>query len=254
MQGIGGEQHAGQAQVLHQRRHGRDFARRPGHLPVGQDEGGVAGEGAEHMSCGPVVQMVEAAAQGFAVERDGALSGHLDGPIQLLRMAAEGVLEIVPAERQEHMTQRVHGRSPPEAHPEGRIQAVALDCDEGDDLLIGGRPCQNRQNREQQQMPQAIALPLWAARIADFGKGGKQRTKRHQGDSRQLRISLQQIRSPMVQLSTLRRAGSGRYGRTAWPWVFPGVTFLNSSGTSRIFIAGLAGGLRRAFGPTCYRF
>ena len=23
----------------------------------------------------------------------------------------------------------------------------------------------------------------------------------------------------MVQLSTLRRAGSGRYGRTAWPWV-----------------------------------
>jgi PAS domain-containing protein len=22
----------------------------------------------------------------------------------------------------------------------------------------------------------------------------------------------------MVQLSTLRRAGSGRYGRTAWPW------------------------------------
>jgi two-component system, sensor histidine kinase PdtaS len=32
-----------------------------------------------------------------------------------------------------------------------------------------------------------------------------------------LRISLQQIRSPMVQLSTLRRAGSGRYGRTAWP-------------------------------------
>jgi hypothetical protein len=124
------------------------------------------------------------------------------------------------------MTQRVHGRSPPEAHPEGRIQAVALDRDEGDDLLIGGRSCQNRQNREQQQMPQAIALPLWAAWIADFaalplrvGKGSKQRTKRHQGDSHQLRISLQQIRSPMVQLSTLRRAGSGRYGRTAWPWV-----------------------------------
>jgi hypothetical protein len=35
---------------------------------------------------------------------------------------------------------------------------------------------------------------------------------------------------------------------------FPGVTFLNGSGTSRIFIAGLAGGLRRAFGATCYPF
>src|SRR3954453_6803120 len=53
MQGIGGEKHAGQAQVLHQRRHGRDLAGRPGHLLVGQDEGGVTGKGAEHMSCGP---------------------------------------------------------------------------------------------------------------------------------------------------------------------------------------------------------
>jgi hypothetical protein len=64
-------------------------------------------------------------------------------------------------------------------------------------------------------MPQAIALPLWAARIADFGKRGKQRTKRHQGDLHQLRISLQQIHYRTVQLSTLRQAGSGRYGRTA---------------------------------------
>src|SRR3954451_5383742 len=32
MQGIGGEQHAGQAQVLHQRPHGRDLAGRPGPL------------------------------------------------------------------------------------------------------------------------------------------------------------------------------------------------------------------------------
>jgi hypothetical protein len=73
MQGIGGKQHAGQAQVLHQRRHGRDLARCPSHLPMGQDERGVAGEGAEHMSRGPVVQVVEAAAQGLAVERDRAL-------------------------------------------------------------------------------------------------------------------------------------------------------------------------------------
>jgi hypothetical protein len=35
--------------------------------------------------------VVEAAAQGLAVERDGALPGHLNGPVQLVRMAAEGV-------------------------------------------------------------------------------------------------------------------------------------------------------------------
>jgi hypothetical protein len=60
----------------------------------------------------------------------------------------------------------------------------------------------------------ALAI-VWAVRIADFGRGGKQRTKRHQGDLHQLRTSLQQIRYHTVQLSTLRRAGSGRYGRTA---------------------------------------
>ena len=46
-------------------------------LPVGQDEGGVAGKRAEHRSRCPVVQVVEAAAQRLAIERDGALPGHL---------------------------------------------------------------------------------------------------------------------------------------------------------------------------------
>ena len=75
MQGIGREQHAGQ--LGDQRRHGWDLARRPGDLPVGQDEGGVAGEGAEHMSRLLVVQVIEAAAQRLAIERDGALPSHL---------------------------------------------------------------------------------------------------------------------------------------------------------------------------------
>src|SRR3954452_22539655 len=68
-----------------------------------------------------------------------------------------------------------------------RFQAVALNGDEGDDLLVGGRPCENR---EQQQMAQAIALSLRAAWIMDSFKRGKQRTKRHQGDLHQLRTSL----------------------------------------------------------------
>ena len=222
MQGIGGEQHAGQAQLGDQRRHGRDLAGRPGHLPVGQDEGGVTGKRAEHMSRFPVVQVIEAAAQRLAIERDGALPGHLDGPVQLLRMAAEGALEIVLVERQEQTAQRVHGRRPSEARPEGSVQAVALDGDEGDDLLVGGRPRQNRENREQQQMAQAIALPLRAAWIADFVERGKQRTKRHQGDLHQLRMSLQQIRYRTLRVPALGRVGSGRRGRTAWPWVSDG--------------------------------
>ena len=49
----------------------------PGHLLVGQDERGVAGKRAEHMSRCSVVQVIEAAAQRLAIERDGALPGHL---------------------------------------------------------------------------------------------------------------------------------------------------------------------------------
>ena len=169
------------------------------------------------MSRCSVVQVIEAAAQRLAIEGDGALPGHLDRPVQRVRMTAEGGLEIVLVERQEQTAQRVHGWRPSEARPEGSVQAVALDGDEGDDLLVGGRPCENRENREQQQMAQAIALSLRAAWIVDSFERGKQRTKRHQGDLHQLRTSLQQIRYRTLQALTLGRVGSGRRGRTAWP-------------------------------------
>src|SRR3954451_9970502 len=51
-------------------------------------------------------------------------------------------------------------------------------------------------------MAQAIALPLWAAWIADFVKRGKQRTKWHQSNLHLTRMSLQQSRHRTVQLST----------------------------------------------------
>ena len=166
----------------------------------------------------PIVQVIETAAQRLAVERDGALASHLDGPVQLPRMAAEGTLRIVPIERQERTAQGVHRRRPAEAGAEGGVQAVALDGDEGDDLLVGGRPRENRENREQQKMAQAIALPLWAAWIVDSFERGKQRTKRHQGDLYQLQTSLQQIRYRTLRVPALGRVGSGRRGRTAWLW------------------------------------
>ncbi|MEJ7715969.1 MAG: hypothetical protein WKF40_09850 [Thermoleophilaceae bacterium] len=72
MQRVGGEQHAREAKLGHQLRHGCDLVRRPGQLLVRQDQGGVAGEGAEHVDRLAVGQVVEAAAQRLAVERDRA--------------------------------------------------------------------------------------------------------------------------------------------------------------------------------------
>ena len=53
----------------------RDFIRFLIDIEVHQDEFGAGGEGAEHMSGGSVVEPVEAAAQGLAVQRDAAGAG-----------------------------------------------------------------------------------------------------------------------------------------------------------------------------------
>jgi hypothetical protein len=89
------------------------------------------------MSRFPVVQVVEAAAQRLAIEGDARSPA-----VQRVRMTAEGGLEIL--ERQEQTAQRVHRWRSSEARPEGSVQA--LDGDEGDDLLVGGRPCENPEN------------------------------------------------------------------------------------------------------------
>ena len=60
VQGVGGEQDAAQAQLLDQRLRRRDLIAF-GDLLMREDEGRLAGEGAEHLGGGLVVQVVEAA-------------------------------------------------------------------------------------------------------------------------------------------------------------------------------------------------
>ncbi len=174
MQRVGGEQHARKAQPGHQLRHRCDLVRRPSQFLVRQDQGGVAGKGAEHVDRLAVGQVVETAAQRFAVKRDRAQRFWGGACVQLVGMVAEGCFEIVATERQKQVPQSVHRRSPPEAGTEDGVQALALQGDEGDDLLLGGRARQHGENREQQQMPHAVALPLGTARVRHFGECGKQ--------------------------------------------------------------------------------
>jgi hypothetical protein len=73
VQGVDGEDDAGQAQVPD---HGPDRLGLGGHvrhLLVAEDQGRVGGEGAEHVRRGAVVQAVEAAAQGLAIQRHGGV-------------------------------------------------------------------------------------------------------------------------------------------------------------------------------------
>ena len=96
-------------------------------------------------------------------------------------MEARG--EIVAVERQEQVAQRVDRWSTREAGTEDGVQALALQGDEGDNLLVGGRARQHGENRGQQQMPHAVALALRATRVRHFSKCRKQNSERHRATS-----------------------------------------------------------------------
>jgi len=115
-------------------------------------------------------------------------------------MAAEGGFEIVRAERQEQVAQGVHRRGAPEAGAEDDVQALALQSDERDDLLVGRRAREHGENRKQQQVAHAVALTLWPARVAHRGECGKQDSEWHQSDLHEAGKSLPYSRGRMTPL------------------------------------------------------
>src|SRR3954447_17897284 len=137
VQGVGGEQDAPQAQPLDQRLRRRDLVA-PGDLLVGQDERRLAGEGAEHLGGGPVVQVVEAAAQRLAVQRDDPPPRRGGSVIEPLGVAAEGGLQLGRVERVQEGAQRVDGRGAAEAGAEGGVEPLAMHADEQADAAVGG--------------------------------------------------------------------------------------------------------------------
>ena len=124
---------------------------------VRQDQRRVAGKRAQHVCRGAVVQMVEAAAQRLAIERDGAPAVRGAGSIQVASMAAKGRLQGVGIERHEQVAQGVHRWRTSEPGTEEGVEALAVDGHEGDDALVRGRPGQHSQDREQQQVAHRVA-------------------------------------------------------------------------------------------------
>lgn len=106
VQGVGREQDAVQAQLLDQRLGCRDLVAL-GDLPMGQDERRLAGEGAEHLRRGLVVEMVEAAPQCLAVQRDDPPPRCGADVTKMPGVAAEGGLDRGRVERVQKGAQRV---------------------------------------------------------------------------------------------------------------------------------------------------
>jgi hypothetical protein len=183
MQRIGGEEHAGEAELREQPRHGGNLVRCRRDLLVRQDQRSVAGERAQHVGGGLIIQVVEAAAQRFTVQRDSAPARCADLLlVEALGVAPERGFEIGRIERQEEVAQSVERRGTAETGAEDGVQALAVDVDEGDDTLVRGRSGEHRQDREQQQRGQRVAPTLRAARVVDLVERGEQQRKWHDGD------------------------------------------------------------------------
>jgi hypothetical protein len=151
VQSVGGEQDAAQAQLLDQRLHRRDLVAF-GDLLMGQDERALAGEGAQHLGGGLVVQMVEAAAQRLAIQRDDPPPWRGRAATEMLGMAAEGGLDLGRVERVHEGAQRVDRRGAAEAGAEGGVEPLAMREDEQADAAVGGGAGQHCQDAEQQQV------------------------------------------------------------------------------------------------------
>src|SRR3954454_18049001 len=88
----------------------------------------------------------------------------------MLGVAAEGGLQFARVERVQEGAQRVDGRGAAEAGAEGGVEPLAMHADEQADAAVGGGAGQDGQHREQQQVGEAVALPLAAARAGSLAR------------------------------------------------------------------------------------
>ena len=146
VQGVGREQDAVQAQLLDQRLGRRDLVAL-GDLLMGQDERRLAGERAEHLGGGLIVQVVEAAPQRLAVQRDDPPPRCGADVTKMLGVAAEGGLDLGRVERVQEGAQRVDRWGAAEAGAEGHVQPLAMHADEQADAAVGGGAGQDGQHR-----------------------------------------------------------------------------------------------------------
>ena len=121
MQRIGGEEHAGEAEFRDQLRHGENLAGRRRDLLVRQDQRSVAGKRAQHVGGRLILQVVEAAAQRLAIQRDSAPALRANPLVQMTGVTTKGSFEIARIEREEEIAQGIERRSAPEADAKLRV-------------------------------------------------------------------------------------------------------------------------------------
>ena len=137
VQRIEGDNCAGRKTEFGQQRLGRrDLVGLLGDVDMGEHEGGIDGERAQHQRGGTVMEIVEASPPCFAVERDaGPPGGHARG-LQQAGMMPESCLDRGWIEPFEDIANGGVRRRAAPLQTEGRVQPAAMGIDEGDDTAI----------------------------------------------------------------------------------------------------------------------
>ena len=157
----------GNAETGQQRLCRRDLVGRLGYVDVGEHQSGVGGKGAEHPCCGTVTKLVEAAAQGPAIERDAALSGCASHGLQHGGMTPACCFRPGRIEPLEDIAHGGMRRCSAPVQTEHRVQPAACSAcgvlslrrwtsDEGDDAAMRVAAAHDGRYGEQQHMAQRV--------------------------------------------------------------------------------------------------
>ncbi len=196
---------AGQAELGEQCLGGRDPVRFLGDVAVRQRPRGVGGEHAEQLRGGAVAELVEAAAQRLAVDRQAGPARLGRGRLQQAGMAAEGGLQRAAAEALQDVADRGVCRRASPVQPERPVQPAAVRADEGGDAAIRVAAADDGQDGEQQHLRQSVELALRTASVGHLLQQAQKRCKR--GAAVQTRSRQPPPRLP-TQESEFRRAGN----------------------------------------------
>jgi len=170
------------AQFGQQRLSRRDLVGLFGDVDVGEHQRGVGSERAQHLRRGTVTELVEAAAQRLAIQRDAALSRCGARRLQQGGMTAEGRLHPGWVKPLENVADSGVRRRPLPCQTKRRVQLAPVDVDEGDTAAIRVAAGHDGEDGEQQHVGQLVELPLRPARIRDVRQHIQQRRKHSHGN------------------------------------------------------------------------
>jgi len=178
---------SGHVEFLQQLLHGRDFVGFLIDFDVSKNQRRIDRERAEHLFGLGVVEIVEAALQRLAVERDDAGLVPIGREIEEGGVFAKRLFDIRSVEPLQNIADGRMRRRPLPLDFEGFIQRSQMRLEVRLNAAIRIGPAHDGENGKQQYVRQPIEFALGPTRVRDCGEQREKRLQRLQGDLRLIR-------------------------------------------------------------------